>query len=68
MAILTFRSFAMPGERSENESNNLAACFPLRTAEDEQLHQVKRMIRGVGHVVLDLFSNLKFVRSSGYFW
>ena len=36
----------------------------LRTAEDEQLHQVKRMISAV----LDLFSKLKRVRSSGYFW
>ena len=28
MAILTFRSFVMPGEGGENESNNVAACFP----------------------------------------
>ena len=28
VAILTFRSFVMPGERGENESNNLAACVP----------------------------------------
>ena len=28
VAILTVRSFDMPGERGENESNNLAACFP----------------------------------------
>ena len=28
VAILTFRSFVMLGGRGENESNNLAACFP----------------------------------------
>ena len=60
MAILTFRSFVMPGERGEHESNNL-------TAEDEQLHQVKGMNRDSARVVVDLLSNLKFVRSSGYF-
>ena len=27
MAILTFRSFVVPGERGENESNNPAAFF-----------------------------------------
>ena len=41
-------------------------CF--RMAGVEQLYQVKRMMRGIGNVfVLDLFSNLKWVRSSGYF-
>ena len=62
MAILTFRSFVMPGEGGENESKILL-LVSLRTAEDEQLHQVKRMIRGI----VDQFSNLKFERSSGYF-
>ena len=28
VAILTFRSFGMPGERGENESNNPAALVP----------------------------------------
>ena len=28
VAILTVRSFVMPGEGGENESNNLAACVP----------------------------------------
>ena len=33
-----------------------------------ELYQVKQMIRGIGNVfVLDLFSNLVWVRSSGYF-
>ena len=33
-----------------------------------QLYQVKRMIRGVGNVlVFDLFSNFKWVRPGNYF-
>ena len=41
----------------------------LRTAEDEHLHQVKRMIRGIGQrVVLDYCQILKRVTSTGYFW
>ena len=28
VTILTFRSFVMPGGRGQNESNNLADCFP----------------------------------------
>ena len=39
------------------------------TAEDEQLHQVKANDwRNRERVVLDQFSNLKFVRSSFYLW
>ena len=43
------------GRKRIEESSSL---FPLRTAETEQLHQVKRMLGGIGgHVVLALFSN-----------
>ena len=47
---------------------DLQLLVSFRIAEDEQLPQVKRMIRGiVARVVLDPFSNLKLVKSSGYF-
>ena len=46
--------------QSENESNH--------STEDEQLYQVKRMIkRNRQHVFLDLLPNLKCARSSAYF-
>ena len=46
------------------------STVPLRRAGVEQLYQVKRMLGRIGNqrVVLDLFSNLKFVRFSGYLW
>ena len=56
----------MPGERSENESNNLAACVPQESWSWPTLSGTANAWRNREHVVLDLFSNLKFV--TGYFW
>ena len=53
MAILKFKSFVMLGERGENESTNPVADS-LGTTEDEQLHQVKRMIRGIGNMFVSV--------------
>ena len=56
---LTFKSFVMLGEGCENESNNLAACFPQdsrrRIASSGKANDQRNRAR----VVLDLFSNLK---------
>ena len=41
--------------RKGRKTNRTIQLFvSLRTAEDEQLHQVKRMIRGIGHPILKL--------------
>ena len=52
VAIVTCKSFVILGYVAKNESNHLA--------EDEQLYQVKRMIkRNRQHVVLDPLPNIK---------
>ena len=45
------------------------SLFPSGQLNFDNFHQVQRMIRGIGiqRVVLDLFSNFKLARSSGYF-
>ena len=60
VAIVTCKSFVLLGYGAKNESNHLA--------EDEQLYQVKRMIkRNRQRVVLDLLPNTKCARSSAFF-
>ena len=55
MAILTFTSFVLLGEKGDRPT-----LVSLRTAETEQLYQGKRMIGGIGViVVLNQFSNFK---------
>ena len=65
VAIRTCKSFVkleFRGERRIEPSREVS----LRMDGVEQLYQVNRMIRGIGNVfVLDLFSNFKWVRSSG---
>ena len=62
VAILTVRSFVMPGERGENESNNLAACVPSRELELNNFYQVKRMLGGIGHVLFSTYSKLEICK------
>ena len=65
VAILTLTSFVTLGFRAIDQPISQLVSF--RTAEIEQLYRVKRMIRGIGHVVLDLLSNWKYVRSKSFF-
>ena len=64
VAMLTGKSFVC-GEVTTDQSNHFGAGS-LRSFF--RFQGKKRMIRGIGNrVVLDLFSNLKLVRSCGYF-
>ena len=60
LAKLTFTSFGLL-ERVDRP------LVSLRTAETEQLYQIKRMFGGFGKMFLDLFSNWKCVRFKGFF-
>ena len=57
-------------ERRRGEANRtIWAKVSLKIAETEQLHQVKRMIGGIGgHVVLNPFSNLKMGKIQKFLW
>ena len=46
--------YALRKGRKTNRTIQLLVS--LRTAEDEQLHQVKRLIRGIGHVLFSTHS------------
>ena len=46
--------YALRKGRKTNRTIQLLVS--LRTAEDEQLHQVKRMIGGIGHVLSSTLS------------
>ena len=52
---------------TKEKSNNPAAFFP-RTAEDEQLHQVKRMIGEIGNMLFSTCSNFKMGKIQGFLW
>ena len=66
VAILTVSSFVTPGERGEDESNNLSACGPQdsrrRTASSGEANGKRNRAR----VVLDQFSNLKVGKIEGF--
>ena len=55
VAILTLRLFVMLGERAKT-NRTISQLVSFRTAEGEQLHQVKRMIKGIGHVLCSTYS------------
>ena len=50
LAILTFTSFVMLGEKDQ-------PLVSLRTAETEQLYQGKRMIGGIGDMLFSIYSH-----------
>ena len=60
VTILTFRLFVMPMRKGRKTNRTIQLFVSLGTAEDEQLHQVKRMIKRIGHV---LFSSHSRTRS-----
>ena len=52
--------YALRTGRKTNRTIQLLVS--LRTAEDEQLHQVKRMIRGIGHVLFSTILKLEIFK------